>query len=129
MVLHRAILGSLDRFMAYLIEETMGAFPTWLAPVQAKVLPITDRCADYAKTVAEKLEDAGVRTETDLRNEKIGYKIREAQLQKIPYMLVVGDKEAEAGTVAVRTRSGEDRGAVPLEQFTADIVKEIREKA
>ena len=128
-VLHRAILGSLDRFMAYLIEETMGAFPTWLAPVQAKVLPITDRCADYAKTVAEKLEDAGVRTETDLRNEKIGYKIREAQLQKIPYMLVVGDKEAEAGTVAVRTRSGEDRGAVPLEQFTADIVKEIREKA
>ncbi|MBQ9044972.1 MAG: threonine--tRNA ligase [Oscillospiraceae bacterium] len=106
-VIHRAILGSLDRFMAYLIEETMGAFPLWLAPVQVKIMPITDRVNGYAEDVCEKLESAGIRAETDLRNEKIGYKIREAQGQKIPVMLVVGDKEAEAGTVSVRTLKGE----------------------
>ena len=106
-VIHRAILGSLDRFMAYLIEETMGAFPLWLAPVQVKIMPITDRVNGYAEQVCEKLEAAGIRAETDLRNEKIGYKIREAQGQKIPVMLVVGDKEAEAGTVSVRTLKGE----------------------
>ena len=106
-VIHRAILGSLDRFMAYLIEETMGAFPLWLAPVQVKIMPITDRVNGYAEQVCEKLEAAGIRAETDLRNEKIGYKIREAQGQKLPYMLVVGDKEAEAGTVSVRTLKGE----------------------
>ena len=101
----------------------------WLNPVQVKVLPITDRAADYAKSIAEKLDAAGIRVETDLRNEKIGYKIREAQLQKIPYMLVVGDKEAEAGTVSVRTRSGVDEGAMPFEDFLDRALEEIRTKA
>ena len=101
----------------------------WLAPVQVKIMNITDRTADYAKQVAAKLDEAGVRVETDLRNEKIGYKIREAQMQKIPYMLVVGDKEAESGCVAVRTRDGKDMGAVPLDEFTAKILDEIKTKA
>ncbi|MBQ3986820.1 MAG: threonine--tRNA ligase, partial [Oscillospiraceae bacterium] len=105
-VLHRAILGSLDRFMAYLIEETMGAFPTWIAPDQVKVMTITDRVNDYALSVTEKLCALGVRAEADLRNEKIGYKIREHQSMKVPYMLVIGDKEAENGEVSVRTREG-----------------------
>ena len=124
-VLHRAILGSLDRFMAYLIEETMGAFPTWLAPVQVKVLTITDRANDAAQAVMDRLESVGVRAEIDLRNEKIGFKIREAQMQKIPYMLVVGDKELESGAVAVRNRAGKDLGAMPLGDFLAKIRSEI----
>ena len=128
-VLHRAILGSLDRFMAYLIEETMGAFPTWLAPVQVKVLTITDRVNEAAEAVAEKLEENGVRVETDLRNEKIGFKIREAQMMKIPYMLVIGDKEAESGTVAVRSRKDGDLGTMPVEEFTAKILEEIKNRS
>ena len=127
-VIHRAILGSLDRFMAYLIEETMGAFPVWLAPVQALVMPITDRVNDYATQVANQLSDLGYRVETDLRNEKIGYKIREAQLEKTPYMLVVGDKEAQSGSVSVRTRSGEDLGAMPLDVFIARLKEEVDNK-
>ena len=127
-VIHRAILGSLDRFMAYLIEETMGAFPVWLAPVQALVMPITDRVNEYATQVEARLSDLGYRVESDLRNEKIGYKIREAQLEKIPYMLVVGDKEAQAGSVAVRTRSGEDLGAMPLDTFIARLKEEVENK-
>ena len=127
-MIHRVVFGSIERFIGVITEHYAGAFPVWLSPVQATVLPITDRAADYAKQVAEKLSAAGVRVETDLRNEKIGYKIREAQLQKIPYMLVVGDKEAEAGTVAVRTRAGEDLGAMPLEDFTAKICGEIADK-
>lgn len=127
-VIHRAILGSLDRFMAYLIEETMGAFPTWLSPVQVKILPITDRTHEYAQEVADQLEAAGIRVEVDLRNEKLGYKIREAQLEKVPYKLVVGDKEAEDGTVAVRTRD-EDKGSMPLADFVAKIKEEIDTKA
>ena len=118
-VLHRAILGSLDRFMAYLIEETMGAFPAWLAPVQVKVLPVTDRALDYAREISAKLDTAGYRVEVDDRNEKIGKKIRETTLEKVPYMLVVGDRDMENGTVSVRKRSGEDLGAMTYDQFYA----------
>ena len=128
-MIHRVVFGSVERFIGIITEHFAGAFPTWLSPVQVKVLPITDRVTDYAKSVAARLDAAGVRVECDLRNEKIGYKIREAQLQKTPYMLVVGDKEAEAGTVAVRTRGGEDKGALPLEAFLADITEEIRNRA
>ena len=127
-VLHRAILGSLDRFMAYLIEETMGAFPTWLSPVQVKILPITDRVHEYAEKVAAQLEAIGVRAEVDLRNEKLGYKIREAQMEKVPYKLVVGDKEAEEGSVAVRTRDA-DKGSMPLADFIAKLTEEINTKS
>ena len=124
-MIHRVVFGSIERFIGVITEHFAGAFPTWLAPVQVKVMPITDRAADYAKSVAAKLDAAKVRVETDLRNEKIGYKIREAQMQKIPYMLVVGDKEAEAGTVSVRTRGGVDLGAMPLDEFMAKIGEEI----
>ena len=127
-VLHRAILGSLDRFMAYLIEETMGAFPAWLAPVQVKLLTVTDRVDDYADGVAAKLEDLGFRVESDLRNEKIGKKIREATLEKVPYMLVMGDRDVENGTVSVRTRGGEDLGAMPLDAFAAMLKEEVDNK-
>ncbi|MBP3655030.1 MAG: threonine--tRNA ligase [Oscillospiraceae bacterium] len=124
-MIHRVVLGSIERFIGVITEHFGGAFPTWLAPVQVKVLPITDRTADYAKEVAAKLDAMGIRVETDLRNEKIGYKIREAQMQKIPYMLVVGDKEAEAGTISVRTRAGGDMGAMEFDAFAAKIKEEI----
>jgi threonyl-tRNA synthetase len=116
-VIHRAIFGSFERFIAILIEHYAGAFPLWLAPVQATVLPIADRHLDYARRVRQELVDAGLRVELDERQEKIGYKIREAQLQKIPYMLVVGDREAAEGTISVRTRTGGDQGAVGLAAF------------
>ena len=125
-VIHRAILGTLDRFMAFLIEETKGAFPTWLAPVQVKVLPISDKHLEYANKVKEALQDKEVRVEVDDRAEKIGYKIREAQLQKVPYMLVVGDKEQEAGEVGVRNRKDGDVGAMKLEDFVEKIDEEIK---
>ena len=128
-MIHRVVLGSVERFIGIITEHFAGAFPTWLAPVQAIVLPITDRAAEYAKEVAARLEDRGIRTETDLRNEKIGYKIREAQLQKIPYMLVVGDKEKEDGTVSVRARKEENSGVKPVEEFIAQILEEVRTKA
>ena len=124
-MIHRVVFGSIERFIGVITEHFAGAFPVWLSPVQVKVMPITDRAADYAKSVAAKLDAAKIRVETDLRNEKIGYKIREAQMQKIPYMLVVGDKEAEAGTVSVRTRAGVDLGAMPLDEFMAKIGEEI----
>lgn len=127
-VLHRAILGSLDRFMAYLIEETMGAFPTWLAPVQVKLLPIADRHLDYLYEVMAKLEEKGVRCEIDDRSEKIGFKIRAAQLEKVPYMLLAGDKDIEAGTVSVRSRKGGDEGATTADEFIARILEEIENK-
>ena len=127
-VLHRAILGSLDRFMAYLIEETMGAFPAWLAPVQVKFLTVTDRVDDYADQAAAKLEALGFRVESDLRNEKIGKKIREATLEKVPYMLVMGDRDVENGTVSVRTRGGEDLGAMSLDAFAAMLKEEVDSK-
>src|SRR4029077_4252192 len=107
-VIHRAIFGSFERFIAILIEHYAGAFPLWLAPVQAVVLPIADRHAEYAQAVRRRLADAGVRVQVDERQEKIGYKIREPQLQKVPYMLVVGDREAADGNVAVRSRTGGD---------------------
>ncbi len=128
-MIHRVVLGSIERFIGVITEHFAGAFPTWLAPVQVKVMNITDRTADYAKSVCAALDEAGLRAECDLRNEKIGYKIREAQMQKIPYMLVVGDKEAEAGAVAVRTRGGVDLGAMPLDEFVGRITQEVREKA
>ena len=128
-VIHRAILGSLDRFIAYLIEETMGNFPTWLAPVQVKLLTVTDRANDYAGKVLAALEENGVRAELDDRNEKIGKKIREATLDKTPYMLVIGDRDVENGTVSVRKRSGEDLGAVTLDRFVADVCAEIRARS
>ena len=124
-MIHRVVFGSIERFIGVITEHYAGAFPTWLSPVQATVLPITDRSADWAKEVLARLEAGGVRAEIDLRNEKIGYKIREAQMQKIPYMLVVGDKEAESGSVAVRTRTGEDLGAMPLDEFLAKVKEEI----
>ena len=128
-VLHRAILGSLDRFMAFLIEETMGNFPTWLAPEQVKILTVTDRANAYAETVRAGLAERGVRVEVDERNEKIGKKIREATLDKVPYMLVLGDRDVENGTVSVRTRAGEDRGAMSPEQFAEQICAEIRARS
>ncbi|MCR5135478.1 MAG: threonine--tRNA ligase [Oscillospiraceae bacterium] len=127
-MIHRVVFGSIERFIGVITEHYAGAFPTWLAPVQVKILPITDRSAAYSEEVAKKLDQAGIRAETDLRNEKIGYKIRSAQLEKIPYMLVIGDKETEAGLVAVRTRSGEDLGAMTLEAFLEKLASEIADK-
>jgi threonyl-tRNA synthetase len=128
-VIHRAIFGSFERFIAMLIEHYAGAFPLWLAPLQAIVLPIADRHIEYARSVRQRLADAGLRAEVDERQEKIGYKIREAQLQKVPYMLVVGDKEAADGTVAVRSRTGGDLGASGLDAFLASAGEEVRRKA
>jgi threonyl-tRNA synthetase len=127
-VIHRAIFGSFERFLAMLIEHYAGAFPLWLAPVQAVVLPIADRHVDYAAAVERRLIDGGLRTELDRRQEKIGYKIREAQLQKIPYMLVAGDREAAEGTVSVRHRSGGDLGGRRVEAFLADAREEVARK-
>ena len=128
-MIHRVVFGSIERFIGIITEHFAGAFPVWLSPVQVKVMPITDRTSDYAKDVAAKLSAAGVRVETDLRNEKIGYKIREAQMQKTPYMLVIGDREAESGAVAVRTRSGENLGAMPLDAFIERITGEIKSRS
>jgi threonyl-tRNA synthetase len=124
-MLHRAIFGSLERFIGILIEEYAGLFPAWLAPVQAVVLTITDRQADYARQVAAEINSQGFRAEADLRNEKIGFKIREHTLQRIPYLLVVGDKEAQNGTLAVRTRSGEDLGSMAREAFQDRLTAEV----
>jgi threonyl-tRNA synthetase len=125
-MLHRAIVGSLERFIGILIEHYAGAFPLWLSPQQVVVLNITERAAAYAQGVKEKLVEQGFRVFCDLRNEKISYKIREHSLQKLPYQLVVGDKEMQANTVAVRTRGGEDLGAMPLEAFTARLQAEAK---
>ncbi len=128
-MIHRVVFGSIERFIGVITEHFAGAFPTWLAPVQVKVLPITDRTRDYAADVLEKLNAAGLRAELDDRSEKIGYKIREAQLQKIPYMLVVGDKESEDGTVAVRDRRDGSNETMSLEAFIAKISEEVKTKA
>jgi threonyl-tRNA synthetase len=121
LMVHRALYGSVERFFGTLIEHYAGAFPVWLAPVQAVVLPITDRHLDYARTVYERLEATGFRVQLDDRKEKVNLKIREAQVQKVPYMLVVGDREAESGTVSVRHRKHADMGARPVDQFIADL--------
>jgi threonyl-tRNA synthetase len=127
-VIHRAIFGSFERFIAILIEHYTGAFPLWLAPIQAVVLPIADRHLPYAASVRDQLRGAGLRADLDERQEKIGYKIREAQLQKVPYMLVIGDRESTEGTVSVRTRAGGDQGASPVDAFIASAREEIARK-
>src|ERR1700735_1226844 len=129
LMVHRALYGSIERFFGILIEHYAGAFPVWLAPVQAVVLPITDRHAEYAQKVTKRLEDAGLRVSMDDRNEKVNFKIREAQLQKIPYMLVVGDREQQNQQVAVRNRKHGDLGVKTLDQFLADIRGLIDSKA
>ena len=129
-VLHRAILGSLDRFMAYLIEETKGRFPTWLAPVQVKVLPISEKTHEYANAVYDRLRAMGVRVQIDDRSETIGYKIREArQVERVPYMLVIGEKEVEAGLVAVRDRATDKTQTMTMDEFCDKLAKEIAERA
>src|SRR3954469_15219951 len=127
-VIHRAILGSFERFIAILVEHYAGAFPLWLAPIQAVVLPIADRHLPYAAAVRDQLRGAGLRADVDERQEKIGYKIREAQLQKVPYMLVIGDREQQEGTVSVRTRAGGDQGGSPVDVFIASARDEIARK-
>ncbi|MCD8197625.1 MAG: threonine--tRNA ligase [Lachnospiraceae bacterium] len=126
-MIHRVVFGSIERFIGILTEHFAGAFPTWLAPVQVRVLPISDKYMDYAKSVRDKLDAIGIRVELDTRSEKIGYKIRDARNQRIPYMLVTGQKEEEDGTVSVRSRAG-DEGAKALDAFIADILKEIETK-
>ena len=125
-VIHRAILGTFDRFLSFLIEETKGAFPMWLAPTQVKILPISDNQIKYCQEIQEKLFEKDIRVEIDERNEKIGYKIREAQMQKIPYMLVIGEKEIENGTVGIRSRKLGDIGQMKVEEFVEKIVKEVK---
>ena len=127
-VIHRAILGSSDRFISFLLEETKGNLPVWIAPVQVKILPITDNQHEYAYKVKEELQAKGIRVEVDDRNEKTGYKIREAQLQKIPYMLIVGEKEVEGNTVSIRSREEGDIGAKSVEEFTKEILEKIDSK-
>ena len=121
MMLHRATVGSMERFMGVLIEHFAGAFPVWLAPVQARILTVTDAHQAHAEKVLRFLREQGIRAEADLRNEKLGYKVREAQLERIPYMLTVGDKEVEAGGVNVRVRGGADAGLVALPELAAMI--------
>ena len=124
-MIHRALLGSIERFMGIIIEEYGGAFPLWLAPMQVVILPIADRHHEYSHALAERLRAMGVRVNVDTRNEKTGFKIREAQVQKIPYMLVVGDREAEAGAVSVRQREEGDLGSMAADDFLARISKEL----
>ena len=127
-VIHRAIFGSFERFIALLIEHYAGAFPLWLAPVQVAVLPIADRHLDYARGVVQRLKAAGLKAELDQRQEKIGYKIREAQLQKIPYMLVAGDRESAEGTVSVRSRTGGDQGSRMIDEFINAALSEFEKR-
>jgi threonyl-tRNA synthetase len=127
-MIHRTIFGSIERFIGILIEQYAGAFPIWLAPVQVIILPVSERQKDYADKLREKLEELDIRAEADLRSEKIGYKIREAQLQKIPYMIVVGDKEMETGDVAVRDRKEGDKGTMKFDDFLAQVTAEIKNK-
>ena len=128
-MIHRVVFGSIERFIGVITEHFAGAFPLWLTPVQVKVLPVTDRAHEYAKDLTQKLVDAGIRAEDDCRSEKLGYKIREAQMQKIPYMLVVGDRDMENGTVSVRTRKGEDLGAMTMDAFLSKCLAEIASKS
>jgi threonyl-tRNA synthetase len=127
-VIHRAIFGSIERFIAILIEHFAGAFPLWIAPVQAVVLPIADRHAEYGERVRRELTDAGLRVDVDARQEKIAYKIREAQLQKVPYMLVVGDREAASESVAVRSRAKGDLGPRKVAEFLAGALADVAAK-
>jgi threonyl-tRNA synthetase len=128
-MLHRAIVGSLERFIGILIEEHAGALPIWLAPVQVSVLNITDAQSDYCREITKTLQNQGLRVQLDLKNEKITYKIREHSMQKVPYLLVVGDKEKDAVAVAVRARGNKDLGVMSLEAFAAQIASDIANKA
>ena len=128
-MIHRVVLGSIERFIGVITEHFAGAFPLWLSPVQVKVLPVTDRAHEYAKGLNQQLNDANIRSEVDCRSEKLGYKIREAQMQKIPYMLVVGDRDMENGTVSVRTRTGEDLGAMSMDAFMSKCQELIASKS
>ena len=128
-MLHRAIVGSLERFIGILVEETAGALPTWLAPVQVAVLNITDAQAQYASSVSKTLQNQGFRVELDLRNEKITYKIREHAMQKIPYLVVIGDKEMASGAVAVRARGGLDLGVMSLDALTQKLKEDVAKKS
>jgi threonyl-tRNA synthetase len=127
-MVHRALLGSMERFFGVLIEHYAGAFPVWLAPVQAILIPIADRHGEYASQVARKLKASGLRVEVDDRNERMNAKIRDAQMQKIPYMLVVGDKEMEQNSVALRLRSGDNPGPMPLDSFLEKAGRDIQDR-
>jgi len=126
-MVHRVAFGSIERFIGILIEHFAGKFPVWLSPMQVKILPITDRQLSYANELCAKMKEAGVRVTVDDRSEKIGYKIREAQMEKVPYMLVLGDKEMEAGQVAVRRRDGE-QAVVSADEFIATVLADIENK-
>ena len=128
-MIHRAIMGSLERFMGILIEHYAGAFPTWLAPVQAMVLPITSDNVKYAERIAERMKEAGIRITVDTRPEKVGYKIREAEVKKIPYMMIVGKKEEEAGGIALRVRGEGDVGKMEVDGFLIRIQEEINSRS
>lgn len=128
-MIHRAILGSLERFIGIIIEHFAGAFPLWLAPVQAIVLPLSEKFIEYANDTARKLHQAGLRVEIDESNEKLGAKIRDAQLKKIPYMLIVGEKESSSGTVSLRKRTGGDQGAMSVDRFIAEAKELIVSRA
>ncbi len=129
-MLHRAILGSIDRFMAYLIEETKGIFPTWLAPVQVKILPVSDKSMDYAEEIYRRLKQAKIRVELDDRNEKIGYKIRYArQVDKVPYMIILGEKEIQEGNISVRDRATDQTNVYSVEDFIAKIRQDIADRS
>ena len=123
-MIHRVAFGSIERFIGILIEHYAGKFPTWLAPVQVKILPVSEKFADYAKEVSDSLKAAGIRVETDDRNEKLGYKIRSAQMEKVPYMLIVGEKEVEEKAVSVRKRDEGDIGSMKVEEFTAKVLED-----
>jgi len=128
-MIHRVVFGSIERFIAILTEHYAGAFPTWLAPVQVKILPIADKHHDYVLDLQKKFEEKGIRVEVDLRNEKVGYKIREAQLEKVPYMLVIGDKEVDSRSVAVRSRKDGDQGTLSIDEFIDKVLDEVKRKA
>ena len=127
-MIHRVAFGSIERFIGILIEHFAGKFPVWLAPVQVKILPVSDKSLEYAKSIEAQMRARGLRVETDSRNEKIGYKIRESQLEKLPYMLIVGDKEREEKTVSVRRRDKGDVGAMKVEEFIEQVIRENFEK-
>jgi threonyl-tRNA synthetase len=128
-MIHRVIFGSIERFIGILTEHFAGKFPLWLAPVQVKLLTVTEKFADYAETVGKKLSDAGLRVEVDVRNEKIGYKIREARNERVSYIGVIGEKEMEAGELAVRSSKEGELGAIKVDEFTSRLLKEIADKA
>lgn len=128
-MIHRAILGSMERFIGILTEEFAGFFPTWLAPVQVVIMNITDSQSEYVNELTQKLSNAGIRVKADLRNEKIGFKIREHTLRRVPYMLVCGDKEVESGKIAVRTRRGKDLGSMDVNEVIEKLQQEIRSRS